>query len=391
MSRLLLILLASLTASAPLAIDAYLPAMPDMASYFASSIHDIELSLSIFLAGFAIGQLVGGPFSDYIGRRPSVFLGLILFCAGSVVTLMSQYIEWLWLGRFIQALGGGLAIVNSAAVVRDLSDGKEAATNMANMMLIMLLAPLLAPVIGSVLLHLDDWHLIFEFLLAYGLILIITLFFHLPETRRPQQQSISLLQRYWSVLSHRAALSFIFSQCFVVAAMFASITASPSVYMQFFGVSAAIFPIFFGLNVISIIVFNRINIQLLKQFEPQQILTIGQVAQLSMGVLMLVYVSMASTLNIYLFTAILMLFIGMNGLIVSNATALVVHYFPHNAATATALNGAFGFAIGFISSGLVGLLGDGSPWPMTIIMLSCSITAISLRFLIQPQKELVTA
>ena len=389
MSRFLLVLLASLTASAPLAIDAYLPAMPQIAVYFGSDIHAIELSLSIFLSGFALGQLIGGPFSDHIGRRPAIFLGLSLFCIGSLVTIFSTTIEMLWLARFIQALGGGLAMVNSVAVIRDLSEGKKAAQNMANMMIIMLMAPLLAPIIGSLLLHLDDWRLIFEFLLLYGVLLMITLFFKLPETRRIHSETISVVQRYWSVLSHRMALSFILSQCFAVAAMFASITASPSVYMQFFGISSAVFPVFFGLNVISIMAFNRLNVFLLNRFEPQQILTIGQVLQVSIGLLLMSYISVSSSLNIYLFTFLLMLLIGMNGLIVSNASALNVQFFPHNAATATALSGAAGFSFGFISSAIVGLLGDGTPWPMAIVMFSCSVIAVVLRYLIAPEIKLL--
>jgi DHA1 family bicyclomycin/chloramphenicol resistance-like MFS transporter len=201
----------------------------------------------------------------------------------------------------------------------------------------------------------------------------------LPETRKAHTLRLSPYQRYKSVLTHRLALSYIGSQCFAVAAMFASITASPTVFMQFFGVSASVFPVFFAMNVISIIGFNRLNIRLLKQREPEWILKRGQIAQLLMGISMLGYLLIASELNIYMFTLLLMTFVGLNSLIVSNATALNVHLFPHSAATATAIGGAFAFASGFVSSAAVGLLGDGSPWPMALVMSACSIFAIILR------------
>jgi len=379
MSHFLLVLLASLTALAPLAIDAYLPAMPEMATGFGVSIHAIELSLSVFLAGFASGQLIGGPLSDYAGRRPTIFTGLVLFIMGTSLVIFASSVELLWTGRFIQAIGGGLAVVNSSAVIRDLSEGKTAARHMGNMMLIMLMAPLLAPMIGSALLHLNGWTLIFEFLLVYAIVIIGCLYVFLPETRKIHTLHLSPYQRYKSVLTNRLALSYIGSQCFAVAAMFASITASPTVFMQFFGVSASVFPVFFAMNVISIIGFNRLNIRLLKQHEPEWILKRGQIAQLLMGISMLVYLLIASELNIYVFTLLLMIFVGLNGLIVSNATALNVHLFPHSAATATAIGGAFGFASGFVSSAAVGLLGDGSPWPMALVMSTCSIFAIILR------------
>jgi DHA1 family bicyclomycin/chloramphenicol resistance-like MFS transporter len=245
MSRFLLVLLASLTALAPLAIDAYLPAMPEMATGFGVSIHAIELSLSVFLAGFASGQLIGGPLSDYAGRRPTIFTGLVLFIIGTSLVIVASSVELLWAGRFIQAIGGGLAVVNSSAVIRDLSEGKTAARHMGNMMLIMLMAPLLAPMIGSALLHLNGWMLIFEFLLVYAIVIIGCLYVFLPETRKTHTLHLSPYQRYKSVLTNRLALSYIGSQCFAVAAMFASITASPTVFMEFFGISAAIFPLFF--------------------------------------------------------------------------------------------------------------------------------------------------
>jgi DHA1 family bicyclomycin/chloramphenicol resistance-like MFS transporter len=385
MSRFLLVLLASLTALAPLAIDAYLPAMPEMATGFGVSIHAIELSLSVFLAGFASGQLIGGPLSDYAGRRPTIFTGLVLFIIGTSLVIVASSVELLWAGRFIQAIGGGLAVVNSSAVIRDLSEGKTAARHMGNMMLIMLMAPLLAPMIGSALLHLNGWMLIFEFLLVYAIVIIGCLYVFLPETRKTHTLHLSPYQRYKSVLTNRLALSYIGSQCFAVAAMFASITASPTVFMEFFGISAAIFPLFFAMNVISIIGFNRLNIHLLKQHDPKWILKRGQVAQLLMGLLMLGYLVIANDLNIYLFTMLLMTFVGLNGLIVSNATALNVHLFPHSAATATAISGAFGFASGFVSSAAVGLFGDGSPWPMALVMSACSVLAIIMRTLLQPK------
>jgi DHA1 family bicyclomycin/chloramphenicol resistance-like MFS transporter len=139
------------------------------------------------------------------------------------------------------------------------------------------------------------------------------------------------------------------------------------------------------MNVISIIGFNRLNIHLLKQHDPKWILKRGQVAQLLMGLLMLGYLVIANDLNIYLFTLLLMTFVGLNGLIVSNATALNVHLFPHSAATATAISGAFGFASGFVSSAAVGLFGDGSPWPMALVMSACSVLAIIMRTLLQPK------
>lgn len=384
--RSMILLLAALTAMAPLAIDAYLPAMPQMADFFAVSIHDIELSLSLFLAGFAIGQIIGGPFSDHFGRRAATGIGISLFCLGTLGIILSPSIGWLWGFRIIEAIGGGLAVVNSAAIIRDFSKGQESARHLSNMAIIMMLAPLLAPVIGMLLLHISGWRLVFDFLLLYGLLIGATLFFKLPETRIKTEDRPNAFKRYWMVLSNRYAIGFLFSQCFALGGMFAFITGSPSVYMGFFGVSETVYPFLFGTNVVAMMLFNRLNVRLLKQYQPRVILSVGQAGQVITASLLLAYVSLSSTPSLYIVTPLIIIFIGIMGLIVSNATSSTVEFFPTNSATATALLGAAGFTTGAIAGAIVGILGDGTAFPMALVMFTCAATAPLLRFLVQAGK-----
>ncbi|WP_273149486.1 multidrug effflux MFS transporter [Methylophaga thiooxydans] len=384
--RSMILLLAALTAMAPLAIDAYLPAMPQMADFFAVSIHDIELSLSLFLAGFAIGQIIGGPFSDHFGRRAATGIGISLFCLGTLGIILSPSIAWLWGFRIIEAIGGGLAVVNSAAIIRDFSKGQESARHLSNMAIIMMLAPLLAPVIGMLLLHISGWRLVFDFLLLYGLLIGATLFFKLPETRIKTEDRPNAFRRYWMVLSNRYAVGFLFSQCFALGGMFAFITGSPSVYMVFFGVSETVYPFLFGTNVVAMMLFNRLNVRLLKQYQPRVILSVGQAGQVITASLLLAYVSLSSMPSLYIVTPLIIIFIGIMGLIVSNATSSTVEFFPTNSATATALLGAAGFTTGAIAGAIVGILGDGTAFPMALVMFTCAATAPLLRFLVQAGK-----
>lgn len=384
--RSMILLLAALTAMAPLAIDAYLPAMPQMADFFTVSIHDIELSLSLFLAGFAIGQIIGGPFSDHFGRRAATGIGISLFCLGTLGIILSPSIAWLWGFRIIEAIGGGLAVVNSAAIIRDFSKGQESARHLSNMAIIMMLAPLLAPVIGMLLLHISGWRLVFDFLLLYGLLIGATLFFKLPETRIKTGDRPNAFKRYWMVLSNRYAIGFLFSQCFALGGMFAFITGSPSVYMGFFGVSETVYPFLFGTNVVAMMLFNRLNVRLLKQYQPRVILSVGQAGQVITASLLLAYVSLSNTPSLYIVTPLIIIFIGIMGLIVSNATSSTVEFFPTNSATATALLGAAGFTTGAIAGAIVGILGDGTAFPMALVMFTCAATAPLLRFLVQAGK-----
>ncbi len=382
-TTLLIYLLAGLTAMAPLAVDAYLPALPEMAQFYAVSIHQAEFSLSVFLAGFALGQLIGGPFSDHFGRRMASGWGISLFCLGSLGIVFSPNMETLWLCRAIQAIGGGLAVVNSSAVIRDLSQGRDSARHLSNIAVIMMLAPLLAPMIGAALLHLSSWKLIFEFLLVYGLLIGLMLYFKLPETRKIQPASTSVLTRYKSVLSHRYAMGFVLSQCFAMAGMFAFITGSPLVYMQFFGVSESVYPFLFGANIIGMITANRINIRLLHRFNPHQILTLGQAIQISAGLLLWAYISFANNLLLIPVVGLIILYVGAMGIMVANATSSTIEYFPHSSATATAILGASGFAMGGLSGALIGVFGDGTPLPMATVMLLCAFCGIFFRGLLQ--------
>jgi DHA1 family bicyclomycin/chloramphenicol resistance-like MFS transporter len=160
----LLFLLARLTALAPLAIDAYLPAIPSMAISFGTSIHHVELSLSLFLAGFAVGQLIGGPLSDHFGRRLTIFVGLSIFAFGTLAIIFSSTLNGLLLFRIIEALGGGMAVVNSGAIIRDVSSGRDSAHNLSQMALIMMMVPLLAPAIrnGAFISYQLAWHFCFS-------------------------------------------------------------------------------------------------------------------------------------------------------------------------------------------------------------------------------------
>ena len=375
--------LAALTAMAPLAIDAYLPALPTIANDYQVNIHAVELSLSIFLAGFALGQLIGGPISDHLGRRLSIFGGMVLFLLGTVGIIFSPTIEWMWAFRFLEALGGGLAIVNPSAIIRDLSSGLDSAKNMAHMSIIMLMAPLLAPLIGMLILQFSQWQSIFVFLFLYCFFISVIIFKRLPETRVIHPERPSALQRYWQVLSHRQAMGYGFSQSFSYGGIFAFITASPLVYIEYFGVSETVYPFLFGANIAGLMIFNRINVFFLRSYTPSQILKFGQIVQIFICSGSLIYILQSSAPQLEVVVAFIVTFSCFQSLIVSNATACTIEFFPKNSATATALIGANGFLTGSLAGAAVGVMGDGTPYPMALTMFICTILGFSLRALLQ--------
>ncbi|TDB05156.1 Bcr/CflA family multidrug efflux MFS transporter [Halomonas marinisediminis] len=376
-ARRLALLVAANTALAPFAIDAYLPAMAALAEDIGASIHHTELSLSAFLAGFALGQLIFGPVSDRIGRKPVLLGGLVVFLLASLVITTVGSLPELLAWRFVQALGGGATVVNSAAIVRDCFQGREAAKVMSTMAIIMLMAPLAAPVVGSALLYLGDWWLIFVFLAVYASFLMWLLGTRLPETRAPGRFATTprqVLGNYVSVLRDRRAMGFIAAASMTFAGLFAFVTASPFLYLEHFGLTPSLYPLVFGVNVVIMVAANRLNIRLLRWYTPLQNLRLGLGIQLvaGLGLALLVATGLESLATM---VPLIMLFAGTIGLVAPNAITSLLDRFPHMSATAAALQGSIQFSCGALAGVLVGAFEIDSAWPMVGTMLGATLLA----------------
>ncbi|MGM0694559.1 MAG: multidrug effflux MFS transporter [Pseudomonadota bacterium] len=376
-SRRVALLVAANTALAPFAIDAYLPAMSAIAAHIGASIHHTELSLSTFLAGFALGQLVFGPVSDRMGRKPVLLGGLVVFLLASLmittVGSLGELLGW----RFIQALGGGATVVNSAAIVRDCFKGREAAKVMSTMAIIMLMAPLVAPVVGSGLLYLADWWLIFVFLAAYAGFLMWLLGTRLPETRLPGSSAATparVLANYASVIKDRRAMGFVAAASMSFAGLFAFVTASPFLYLEHFDLAPSLYPLVFGVNVLAMVGANRLNIRLLRRRSPLQNLRLGLGIQLAAATGLVVMVA-SGLESLVTMVPLIMLFAGTIGLIAPNAITSLLDRFHHMSATAAALQGSLQFSCGALAGVLVGAFEIDSAWPMVGTMLGASLLA----------------
>jgi len=175
-------LLAALTAIGPLSTDMYLPSMPDIARQLGASTAQVQLTISSYLIGFAVGQIVYGPVSDRHGRKPVLLAAVALYCAASLACALATSIEMLIAARFAQALGGSGGIVLARAIVRDLYSGARAGRELSVMGAVMALAPVLAPVAGGVLQTGFGWRSVFFALVGGGLIGAALVWPLLPET-----------------------------------------------------------------------------------------------------------------------------------------------------------------------------------------------------------------
>lgn len=267
-SPLLPLILGALAALPPLAVDMYLPAIPTIARDLGSDVSAVQLTVSTFLAGFAIGQLFYGPISDSVGRKPVLLFGVGLFILASIGCAFAPSLPWLLACRLLQALGGAAAAVVVSALLRDLFVGEEMVRMMTVVMLTMNLAPLLAPMLGGWLLF-WHWAVIFAILALLGVALWLLLFTWLPETLSPERRQPlepgNVLGNYLKVLGHRQAMGSMLSGTLASAGMFAFISGSPYVYIDYFGVAPQHYGLLFGLNVLLMMSMTWLNGRLVKR------------------------------------------------------------------------------------------------------------------------------
>jgi DHA1 family bicyclomycin/chloramphenicol resistance-like MFS transporter len=365
-----------LTSISPLAIDAYIPSFSEISHYFYTSIEQVEITLSIYLLGFGIGQLLGGPLSDRYGRKTFIYTGLGVYIIFSLGISQAGNIHEVWLFRFFQAIGGGFAVVNTSAIVRDLFEGTQAAKVFSIISMIIMIAPMVAPILGLSIVHFFTWQYIFIFLSIYALCLIyfITL---LPETS-PKNKKDKLFANYYLILKNRRSLFLIFANAFGLGGLFLFITKASYIYIEHFQLSKFYFGLFFALNVGSLMLNSRINMKLLDKFAPEYLFYAGLITQLVISVTLFILSSFI-TMPVSLVVIGFMCFTGTLGYVFGNSMALILQNYKEQSATATALNGVMGFivaaCVGFIASSIQ----TQSLHPIYIVMLITSF--ISFIFL----------
>ena len=366
----LIVLLAALTAFGPLSIDLYLPSLPLIAADLGAQEAGIQLTISVFLAGLCLGMLFYGPLSDRFGRRPLLLFGISLYVAASLGCALASSAESLLLYRFLQALGGAAAAVLARAVVRDLFPLTEAAKVFSLMHLVTMLATLVAPLLGSYLMLLAGWRSLFLLLLAFASVCLALVAFNLPESHPLQQRGASLGQvfrAYGQMLRAPVALGFILCMGLSFAGMFAFITASPFVYIEYFGVSPQHYGGLFALNIAGVILATLLNARLVSRFGAQRMLK-GGTAIVALAGIALALVGGLGLGGLPAVVICILFYVSVTGLIGANCLASLLAHFPQQAGAAAGLAVSLQFGLGMVFSGLVGVLHDGTAVPMSLLM-----------------------
>lgn len=343
----LILLLAVLSSVAPMGIDTYIPSIPDIATAFNVGIEKIELSLSVFLIGFSIGQIFGGPISDRYGRRKSSLFGLLGYAFFSFLIIFSSTIYELWFYRFFEAFFGGIVVVNAAAAVRDRFKGEEAAKVFSLIGTVRSLAPLIAPAIGAFIIHFFSWEAVFIFLTIYSLLVAFWIYKDLDESFSYTKQNV--LESFKIVLTHKKAMKAMITLALGFSGFFIYISKSSFIFIEHFGISTDMFPFFFGFNFIVLIAMIRVNVKLLEKYTQLELIKFAIAIQIIASVLMMLNHEGSSLV----LTMILMAsYMSMMAFIFGNCMALSLEHFSKNAGVASSVIGVLQFGLGAIISSI---------------------------------------
>ncbi|MNF68541.1 Bicyclomycin resistance protein [compost metagenome] len=377
-----LMMLSVLMAFASISTDLYLPALPMMGVSLNANTGATELTISGYLVGFSLGQLVWGPIGDRYGRRLPIIIGLIFFIIGSVGCAVSLSVEMLIGWRIIQAVGACASVVLARAMVRDFYSGDRAAQMMSILMTVMAIAPLLGPWVGGQILDFASWRAIFWVLVGIGLLTLVALYWlpeSLPREHRNHESLRYAFVNYGELLRNRQLLGYAGVGGFFYGGIYAYIAGTPFAYITYHHVSPQLYGVLFGTGIVGIMVANQISSKLVKRFGSDGLMRSGTVGAALAGVLLAI-AARTGWGGLMGLVIPLFVFVSASGFIVANAIVGALNSTLKHAGSASALIGAIQYGTGILGSALVGVYTDRTPYPMGFLIALFGICSLLCAF-----------
>ncbi len=378
---LVILILGSLSTISPFSIDMYLPAFSEIATALHTSPAKISLSISSYFAGLAAGQLLYGPLLDRFGRKPPLYVGLIIFIAASLLCLGAHDLRWLVEMRFVQALGGCAAQIAAMAMVRDFFPVRETAKIISLLILILGVSPLLAPTVGGYVASHLGWQWVFVILAAVAFLNLVICFFYLPEGHGADPtvslKPLPILRNFIAVLKEPQFMTFAVSGAFAFSGLLVYVAGSPIIFMEVFHVSARTFGIIFASLAIGFIGSNQINVLFLRKFSSEGIYKATLLVECPAALIFLVG-------TIYgwfgLEITLVLLFIALTslGLAYPNAAALALAPFDSNIGSASAMLGFVQIGVSGLASASIGAFDSHGMLPVVIILAATSFIGLAI-------------
>lgn len=374
---MLVAVLALLTAVAPMSIDMYLPGFPAIAADLGTSASGVQITMTTFLAGLAIGQLFIGPLSDGLGRRKPLLAGIVLFLIASVLCALAPNATALAFARFLQGLGGAAGLVIARAVVADGARGPAAAKLLGVLTIMSVIAPVVGPLVGGAVIAGAGWRAVFWVLAGVSVLMLVGALVWVRETLPAEARTrggiAQTLASARVVLANRTYTGYLLTFCLGFAGLFAYIAASPFVVQNILGKSEAQFSLIFAGNAVAITATSALAAALAGKVSYRLVIGIGLAVNIvaAVGLLASALSGVPGVLTLVLFGV----FQASLGLVFGHATTLALAQTEQHAGTGSAFLGFGQFLLAALVSPLVGIAGEGSALPMAIVMVVCAVLA----------------
>jgi DHA1 family bicyclomycin/chloramphenicol resistance-like MFS transporter len=375
----IILILGGLWTLGPFATDLFLPAMPEAADALGASESAVALSVTTFLIGLGLGQLIAGPVSDGRGRRPTLLVGLVVFSASALVCIVAPSVEMLIAMRLVQGMAAafGLAIPN--AMVTDYARGREAARLFSWIVIIGGVAPLVASLTGAQMLRLLGWRGPFVALTAISVIVLVSVALWLPESLPRERRSTGGLQAALRTMARLTRdgrfMGYTFTGALVYMAFFAYLGGSSFVYQHQYGVSPTMYSVLFAVNALGMLAAGQANHRLLARFSPRGLLAVGLIVLAVSGVAVLVS-ALTGALGLWGLAVPFFVIVADMGVILPDLTALALSLHPDVAGTASAYFGGLRLGLGALAMPLISIGGTVTATSVAVMIAVAGLAAL---------------
>jgi DHA1 family bicyclomycin/chloramphenicol resistance-like MFS transporter len=371
------ILLGFLQAVGPISTDMYLPAFPAIEAGLHAPAGSAQLTLGTWVLGIALGQLMQGSLADRFGRRGPLLLGTVVYTIGTMGCALSGSIPVMSAWRFLAAIGASASMVIPRAIVRDISEGHEAARLMSRLILVLGAAPILAPTLGGLVLQFGSWRTIFWINAGYGALALAAAALKLPDTLPPAERIMihptATLARFGHILRERGFITHVLMMSCYAFGLFAYLGGSPTVFIGHYHYTPGQYGLVFGGVSGLYIVCSQFNMRMVRRFDIDG--TLHRVSSLYLCMALLLLTLAIADVGALWFAAMLALTHCLNGFLSPSATVGALRHHGGQAGSASALMGMMQFGIGASGGFVVGWLTDGTAVPMAGLMVLAAIGA----------------
>jgi DHA1 family bicyclomycin/chloramphenicol resistance-like MFS transporter len=337
----LVILLTVLSALGQFATSVYTPSFPAIGAEFGVPPAAVQLTLTVALGSFAVGQLAYGPLTDRFGRRSVLLPAILVYIAGSLLCVVAPSLDVLIAGRILQAVGACAGVVVSRAVVRDLYDGAEMVRVFAVLALAFSVVPAAAPFIGGYVQEWFGWRASFVVTVAFGVFVLISALWRLPETiqtRLPRLQTVHFFHAYWGVLTTPSFIRYCATTSLIMAALFGFLAGAPQAIIGELGIAPSTYGLFPSLTVCGFVIGSTLARRQAGRWSDSAMVRMGTLVALAGSVLLLAFALMGLR-NVWAVIGPMLVFVTGMGLVLPVATSAAMQAFRHKAGTAAALMG----------------------------------------------------